>query len=129
MNGPLNLIQFLHFGKELPCLHMNAKVTTVNYQELPFFDPTHPPLWWRNTWMVPKPIWQSDLVRDLFLLFQGKNVNSQAYYKKKTIKELSWSSNVRKMFWSADGQVLVMYWQGTKLTADHAEVLRIHICY
>ena len=27
--------------------------STVNHQELPFSDPTHPPLWWRNTWMVP----------------------------------------------------------------------------
>ena len=26
---------------------------TVNHQKLPFSDPTHPPLWWRNTWMVP----------------------------------------------------------------------------
>ena len=27
--------------------------STVNHQKLPFSDPTHPPLWWRNTWMVP----------------------------------------------------------------------------
>ena len=40
---------------------------------------------------------------------------STAKHIKKTIKELSWSSNVREMFWSADGQVLVMYWQGTKI--------------
>ena len=26
---------------------------TVNHQELPFSGPTHPPLWWRNTWLVP----------------------------------------------------------------------------
>ena len=25
--------------------------STVNHQKLPFSDPTHPPLWWRNTWM------------------------------------------------------------------------------
>ena len=29
--------------------------STVNHQKLPFSDPTHPPLWWRNTWMVPMP--------------------------------------------------------------------------
>ena len=29
--------------------------STVNHQKLPFYDPTHPPLWWRNTWMFPKP--------------------------------------------------------------------------
>ena len=28
--------------------------STVNHQELPFSDPTHRPLWWRNTWMPPK---------------------------------------------------------------------------
>ena len=28
--------------------------STLNHQELPFSDPTHPPLWWRNTWMLPK---------------------------------------------------------------------------
>ena len=28
--------------------------STVNHQEFPFFDPTHPPPWWRNTWMPPK---------------------------------------------------------------------------
>ena len=28
--------------------------STVNQQKLPFSDPTHPPLCWRNTWMVPK---------------------------------------------------------------------------
>ena len=28
--------------------------STVNHQKLPFSDPTNPPLWWRNTWMVPK---------------------------------------------------------------------------
>ena len=27
--------------------------STVNHQKLPFSDPTHPPLWWRNTWMPP----------------------------------------------------------------------------
>ena len=27
--------------------------STVNHQKLPFSDPTHPPLWWRNTWMLP----------------------------------------------------------------------------
>ena len=27
--------------------------STVNHQKLPFSDPTHPPLSWRNTWMVP----------------------------------------------------------------------------
>ena len=27
--------------------------STVNHQEFPFFDPTHPPPWWRNTWMPP----------------------------------------------------------------------------
>ena len=27
--------------------------STVNHQKLSFSDPTHPPLWWRNTWMVP----------------------------------------------------------------------------
>ena len=27
--------------------------TTVNHQKLPISNPTHPPLWWRNTWMVP----------------------------------------------------------------------------
>ena len=27
--------------------------STVNHQKLPFSDPTHPPLWWRNTWIVP----------------------------------------------------------------------------
>ena len=27
--------------------------STVNHQRLPFSDPTHPPLWWRNTWMPP----------------------------------------------------------------------------
>ena len=31
--------------------------STVNHQELPFSDPTHPPLWWRNTWMVPYQIY------------------------------------------------------------------------
>ena len=30
--------------------------STVNHQEFPFFDPTHPPPWWRNTWMPPKDI-------------------------------------------------------------------------
>ena len=40
---------------------------------------------------------------------------STAKHIKKTIKELSWSSNVREMFWSAVGQVLVMYWQGRKI--------------
>ena len=33
--------------------------STVNHQELPFSDPTHPPLWWRNIWMVPYQVnWQ-----------------------------------------------------------------------
>ena len=27
--------------------------STLNHQKLPFSDPTHPPLWWRNTWMLP----------------------------------------------------------------------------
>ena len=27
--------------------------STVNQQKLPFSDPTHPLLCWRNTWMVP----------------------------------------------------------------------------
>ena len=27
--------------------------STVNQLKLPFSDPTHPPLCWRNTWMVP----------------------------------------------------------------------------
>ena len=27
--------------------------STVNHQKLTFSNPTHPPLWWRNTWMVP----------------------------------------------------------------------------
>ena len=27
--------------------------STVNQQKLPFSDPTHPTLCWRNTWMVP----------------------------------------------------------------------------
>ena len=30
--------------------------STVNHQKLPFSNPTHPPLWWRNTWMVPTQI-------------------------------------------------------------------------
>ena len=28
--------------------------STVNQQKLPFSDPTHQPLCWHNTWMVPK---------------------------------------------------------------------------
>ena len=27
--------------------------STVNHKKLPFSDPIHPPLWWRNNWMVP----------------------------------------------------------------------------
>ena len=27
--------------------------STVNHQKLQFSDPTHPPIWWRNTWTVP----------------------------------------------------------------------------
>ena len=30
--------------------------STINHQELPFSDQTHPPLWWRNAWMVPNQI-------------------------------------------------------------------------
>ena len=30
--------------------------SNVNQQKLPFSDPTHPPLCWRNTWMVPYQI-------------------------------------------------------------------------
>ena len=32
----------------------NKFYSTVNHQKFPFSDPTHPPLWWRNTWMLPK---------------------------------------------------------------------------
>ena len=30
---------------------------TVNQQKMPFSDPTHPPLCWRNTWMIPIGYW------------------------------------------------------------------------
>ena len=36
--------------------------STINHQKLPFSDPTHPPLWWRNTWMAPNQtfyVWYS----------------------------------------------------------------------
>ena len=35
--------------------------STVNHQKLPFSDPNHPPLWWRNTWMVPYQVQDSSL--------------------------------------------------------------------
>ena len=33
----------------------------VNHQKLPFSDPTHPPLWWRNTWMPPNLSFENKL--------------------------------------------------------------------
>ena len=30
--------------------------SAVNHQKLSFSDLTHPPLWWRNSWMVPMDV-------------------------------------------------------------------------
>ena len=43
--------------------------SNVNHQKLPFSDPTHPPLWWRNTWMPPYSMF-------LFKIFDDGNPSS-----------------------------------------------------
>ena len=55
--------------------------STVNQQKLPFSDPTHPLLCWRNTWMVPWCLtWCTsysfilDIFTKYFLLIQADEI-------------------------------------------------------
>ena len=48
-------IQVLYQHVLGPSTHLHISInSTVNQGKLPFSDPTHPPLCWRNTWMVPR---------------------------------------------------------------------------
>ena len=51
--------------------------STVNHQKLPFSDPTHPPLWWRNTWMVPLQNLHSTLTNNSFFCVSCPILNFQ----------------------------------------------------
>ena len=67
--------------------------STVNHQKLPFSDPTHPPLWWHNTWMVPK--WKKKLKININNTFKLKRLNSE---RKKIYYTIFWLIKVRKPF-------------------------------
>ena len=62
----------------------------VNHQKLPFSDTIHPPLWWRNTWMVP---YQAETIITTILIF-GKTWHFQK--NEKTILSLKIRNNFKK---------------------------------
>ena len=54
----LNHGLFLSLFKLIPCpihwiVNVLGAIQVLRHHVFDFFRPTHPPLWWRNTWMVP----------------------------------------------------------------------------
>ena len=57
--------------------------STVNHQKLPSSDPTHPLLWWRNTWMVPEL--STTNAKETWSLFWIKS--SMSFARKKALQK------------------------------------------
>ena len=70
LKGPFKyyLIMFLTFLDPPLMIY-----STVNHQKLPLSDPTHPLLWWHNTWMVPKRLNEfSEISKDFLAEMRAK---------------------------------------------------------
>ena len=80
--------------------------STLNHQKLPFSDPTHPPLWWRNTWMVPDQTAVSECV-------WVKNLRDESF-------------NISRSF---DSKLELSYWVSFAILDEPKYLITLYICW